>query len=196
MSSHEIMPASIDCMFRAIELVHERLERAVTALESVGIPYALVGAHAVAAWVATGDSEGIRNTPNVDLLIRRADQLTAITVLAKAGFVLCSELKGLLFLDGSNGRERSGLRVFFANERVRTTDQFAMPDLVAAQQVGRYRVIGLSELVTMKLALRRTIDRVHIRDLINVGLIDHSWLSRFPPDLATRLKEILDTPNG
>jgi hypothetical protein len=39
-------------------------------------------------------------------------------------------------------------------------------------------------------------DQVHVQDLINVGLVDTSWLSRFPAELAARLKEILDTPDG
>jgi hypothetical protein len=48
----------------------------------------------------------------------------------------------------------------------------------------------------MKLTAYRRADQVHLADLISVGLIDASWLSRLPPDLAARLKEILDTPNG
>jgi hypothetical protein len=32
--------------------------------------------------------------------------------------------------------------------------------------------------------------------MLDVGLIDSSWVSRFPPELAARLQEILDTPEG
>ena len=32
--------------------------------------------------------------------------------------------------------------------------------------------------------------------LIGVGLIDASWVSRYPPELASRLQELLDDPNG
>jgi hypothetical protein len=39
-------------------------------------------------------------------------------------------------------------------------------------------------------------DRTHLRDLIGVGLIDVSCLAKLPPELAQRLKQILDTPNG
>jgi hypothetical protein len=59
-----------------------------------------------------------------------------------------------------------------------------------------YRVVSLEALVRMKLTAYRRADQVHLADLISVGLIDASWLSRLPPDLAARLKEILDTPNG
>ena len=45
----ELKPASVDAMFRAVELVHERLNRAASALDEAGIGYAVIGAHAVAA---------------------------------------------------------------------------------------------------------------------------------------------------
>ena len=43
--------------------------------------------------------------------------------------------------------------------------------------------------------LRRK-DQVHVQDMIGVGLIDASWLTRLPPELAERLKHILDTPDA
>jgi hypothetical protein len=39
-------------------------------------------------------------------------------------------------------------------------------------------------------------DRTHLRDLIGVGLLDTSWLAKLPPQLAARLKQILDTPDA
>jgi hypothetical protein len=48
----------------------------------------------------------------------------------------------------------------------------------------------------MKLNANRAIDRVHVRDLIDVGLVDAQWISRLMPELATRLQELLDNPDG
>ena len=59
-----------------------------------------------------------------------------------------------------------------------------------------FRVIALESLVAMKLMANRRKYQVHIEDLIGVGLIDASWLSKLPPQLAERLKHILDTPDG
>lgn len=36
----------------------------------------------------------------------------------------------------------------------------------------------------------------HLRDMIEVELINESWCERLPPQLAARLKELLDNPNG
>ncbi len=48
----------------------------------------------------------------------------------------------------------------------------------------------------MKLTSYRLKDRVHLLDMISVGLIDEAWLDRFSPELRFRLKELLDNPDG
>jgi len=47
----------------------------------------------------------------------------------------------------------------------------------------------------MKLSAFRDKDRVHLRDLASVGLLDKSSLARLSPILAQRHREILDTPD-
>ena len=48
----------------------------------------------------------------------------------------------------------------------------------------------------MKLTSFRDKDRTHLRDLIEVGLLDASWLARVPDALRSRLQQLLDTPEG
>jgi hypothetical protein len=48
----------------------------------------------------------------------------------------------------------------------------------------------------MKLTSNSRKDQVHILDMIGVGLVDATWLPRLPPELAARLKELLDDPDG
>jgi hypothetical protein len=57
-------------------------------------------------------------------------------------------------------------------------------------------VLALEALVRMKLTAFRRKDQVHIQDFIGVGLVDASWVSRFPPPLDARLQELIDDPNG
>lgn len=47
----------------------------------------------------------------------------------------------------------------------------------------------------MKLNSYRLKDKVHLLDMIEVGLIDESWLSRFPQVLSDRLRELLENPS-
>jgi len=45
-------------------------------------------------------------------------------------------------------------------------------------------------------SLDRMASAVHLRDLIGVGLINQTWMTRFPPELSERLQSLLDTPEG
>src|SRR5947208_16082626 len=58
-------PFSIERMERAVIKVHERLLRATAALGAGGVPYAVVGGNAVAAWVSRVDEAAVRNTQDV-----------------------------------------------------------------------------------------------------------------------------------
>ncbi|HEX4130220.1 MAG TPA: nucleotidyl transferase AbiEii/AbiGii toxin family protein [Pirellulales bacterium] len=52
-------------------------------------------------------------------------------------------------------------------------------------------VVSLAALIGMKLMANRDQDRVHLRDLIDVGLIGRDLLSTLPNELATRLDSLL-----
>ena len=69
-------------MERALEKVNERLRKTVRILEDAKVPYAVIGDHAVRAWVAQVDEAALRTRPDVDILVRPAD-LQAMTA---AGF--------------------------------------------------------------------------------------------------------------
>ena len=56
--------------------------------------------------------------------------------------------------------------------------------------------MSLAALVRINLTEFRDKDRLHLRDLIDVGLVDRGWVGRFPEILAQRLKSLLDTPEG
>ena len=47
----------------------------------------------------------------------------------------------------------------------------------------------------MKLTSYRLKDRVHLLDMLEVGLIDESWYGSLTPELAARLKEVVDSRN-
>jgi len=53
-------------------------------------------------------------------------------------------------------------------------------------------VIDLDSLVRMNLDSFKLDDRVDLEDLIEVGLVDASWMDRIDPRLAARLQIMLD----
>lgn len=58
----------------------------------------------------------------------------------------------------------------------------------------RFRLLALDALVRMKLTSFRDKDRTHVRDMLEVGLLDASWAARLPRELATRLQQLIDNP--
>ena len=183
-------------MIRAVEKVRERLQRAAAALAGAGVPYAVAGGDAVAAWVSRVDEAAVRNTQDVDILLRRSDLAIATSALANAGFVY-RHVSGIdTFLDGPQAKARDAVHVVFAREKVHPNYAEAAPDVSDAEDAPLFRILTLEALVRMKLTSFRDKDRVHLRDLLDVGLIDGGWREKLPTELASRLQEILDTPEG
>jgi hypothetical protein len=183
-------------MVRAVERVRERMHRAALALERAGVLYAVIGGNAVAAHVGRVDESAVRNTPDVDILLRRTDLKAAKAALTNAGFVY-RNLQGIdTFLDGPGAKARDAVHIIFAGEKVRSVDPVPAPEISESEATPSYRVVALESLVRMKLTSFRDKDRTHLRDMIGVGLVDESWLSRLPVELAARLKELLDNPEG
>jgi hypothetical protein len=182
--------------FMAAEKVKERLRRSTAALERAGVPYAVVGGNAVAEWVARVDEDAVRNTRDVDVLIRRSDLEAAKAALEPAGFVYCKSFGVDMFLDGPEGRPTQAIHLLFAGEIVREGDSATAPEIEESVPAAEFRVVSLEALVRMKLTSFRLKDRVHLLDLIGVGQIDQSWPARFPSTLAERLQDLIDNPNG
>ena len=186
----------LDRMVRAVEKVRERLQRAARALEDAKIPYAVIGGNAVANWVARIDEAAVRNTQDVDILLRRSDMEAAKSAFSEAGFVF-RHVKGIdMFLDGPNAKARDAVHIIFAGERVRADDLVPAPEVNESEPTPLFRVVAFESLVRMKLTSFRNKDRMHLYDMIDVGLLDDTWLTRLPAELSSRLKELLDNPEG
>ncbi len=181
-------------MVRAVQRVRERLLRATAALGKAGVPYAVAGGNAVAAWVSRVDEAAVRNTRDVDILIRRDDLDRAIVALEPAGF-LYRHVAGVdMFLDGPEAKARDAVHLVFAGEKAGRENIFPAPDVEQSEATSQFRLVSLDALVRMKLTAFRRKDQMHLIDLIDVGLIDATWPARLPAPLAERLQELLDSP--
>jgi hypothetical protein len=189
-------PAGWERALMAAEKVKERLRRATRALDAAGVPYAVAGGNAVAEWVARVDEDAVRNTRDVDILIRRPDFPTARACLEAAGFIYHQLLDTNTFIDGPQGKPSGGIHLLYAGERVRREDDYSLPQIEESERAIEFQVVSFEALLRMKLTSFRLKDRVHILDMIGVGLVDGTWPARFPPPLGARLQQLLDDPNG
>lgn len=196
MTPSHLQPVSLERMVQAVERVRDRLARAVKVLEGAGIPYAVAGGNAVAAWVTRVDAVAVRNTQDVDILLRREDLERAKEAFGKAGFVYRHVKSIDMFLDGENAKARDAVHVLFAEERIKSDDLTTTPSLDQVDTQGDFAVVDLEALVRMKLTSFRLKDQVHLQDMIQVGLIDESWANRFEKGLSERLRQILEHPEA
>jgi len=196
MGTHVISQQAWERMVTAVEKVRDRLRRTAQALEQAQIPYAIIGGNAVAAWVSEVDEAAVRNTQDVDILLRRADLDRAKDALGQAGFIYRHDKSIDMFLDGPGAKARDAVHVIFAGEKVRQTDPVEAPDVDESKVTTTSRVLNLEALVRMKLTANRRKDQVHILDFIDVGLVDESWVARLPEELAKRLQSLLDNPDS
>ncbi len=196
METHVVSELAWQRMVTAVEKVRERLRRAAAALEQAQVPYAVVGGNAIAAWVGEVDEAAVRNTQDVDILLRRADLDRAKDALATAGFIYRHAASIDMFLDGPKAKARDAVHVVFAGEKVRAEYLLPAPDVSEVRTSFTFHVLNLEALLRMKLTSFRRKDQVHVLDLIEVGLVDASWRDRLPAELAERLQSLLDHPDG
>lgn len=181
---------------RAVEKVKDRLLRVTKALDAAQVPYAVIGGNAVQIWVAQKDESVVRNTRDVDIILKRDMLPAAISALQSVGFSFRHTANVDMFLDGPDAKARDAVHVVFSGERVHPDYVEPVPSIDECELIDNVRTISLEALVRMKLTSFRDKDRVHLRDMLDVGLIDASWLPKFSLPLQARLQELIDDPWG
>ncbi|MHB8863764.1 MAG: hypothetical protein ACYC6N_15280 [Pirellulaceae bacterium] len=175
----------------ALEDVTQRLERITRCLDQAGVPYALVGGQAVALWVATIDPAAVRTTKDVDILLNRADLPAARTAATSVAMDYFETMGVGMFIDRVAPNPRHGVHLVWAGEKVRSHESVPAPTLEDRETLpGGHHVVSLYKLVEMKLTAFRDQDRVHVRDMIDVGLVDDVLRQRLPSELAERLAQL------
>ncbi len=176
----------------ALDRVTDRLRRITAALESAGVPYALVGGQAVALWVATRDPAAVRTTKDVDVLLHR-DDLPRARAAALTVNMDYFEVVGVgMFLERDDPNPRQAVHLIWAGEKVRPEHLLPAPAIEQRQTIEPgTQVVSLPALVRMKLLSNRDQDRLHLRDLIDVELVGRVFLNDLPPQLAERLDALL-----
>ncbi|MCY2978053.1 MAG: hypothetical protein NTU79_05230 [Planctomycetota bacterium] len=182
-------------MERAVEKVNERLRKTVRILEDAKVPYAVIGGHAVRAWVAQVDEAALRTTRDVDILVRPADLQAMTAAMTAAGFHYRKTTGLDMFVEHPDGSARDAVHVMLVGNVERRGDE-PNPDIEPTATANDFQTVALETLVRMKLNAYRRKDQVHLLDMISLGMIDKSWLGMYPQNLRLRLEELLNDPDG
>jgi hypothetical protein len=176
----------------ALDEVTDRLNRIAQSFAGANVDFALVGGQAVALWVSTKDPAAVRTTKDVDILLRRADLSKARAAAANVALDYF-EVAGVgMFLERTDPNPRKAVHLLWSGEKVRPEYPLPSPTVDERQLLEPGKpVVSLSGLVCMKLMSNRDQDRVHLRDMIEVGLVGRELLPPLPPELASRLDALL-----
>jgi hypothetical protein len=175
----------------AVERVERRLRKVAAALDAAGVPYAVIGGNAVAAWIARIDPAATRTTIDVDLLVNRADDDRIADVMDGLGFQRKDLRRIVMYIDPDEPSPRAGVHLVWAEQFIRPSYATAAPSLdESVEDPQGFRVLDLPALVRMKLTSYRDLDRVHLSDLIEVGLIDERVEASLPAELRARLDQV------
>jgi hypothetical protein len=97
-----------------------------------------------------------------------------------------------MLLERENPNPRSAVHLIWSGEKTRP--EYESPSPLVDDRIeiapGIF-VVDLPGLVRMKLLSYRDQDRVHLRDMIEVGLIDRSLFATLSPQLIARLEPLL-----
>jgi hypothetical protein len=101
-----------------------------------------------------------------------------------------------MFLERDDLNPRQAVRLIWAGEKIRPEYALPAPTIDQRQTIEPgTQVVALPALALMKLQSNRDQDRLHLRDLIDVGLVGRDLLKDLPPELAERL-DVLLTESG
>jgi hypothetical protein len=175
----------------AMERVERRLRKVTAALDAAGIRYAVIGGNAVALWVAKGDPAATRTTKDVDLLVERDDLDRITEAMRGLGFEVEDLRPPVLFIDPQEPSRRLGVHLVWAGQKVRPSYAHPTPTLnEAVRDAEGFWVLDLAALLRMKLTSLRDVDKVHVADLLRVGMVDQKTRDGLPADLRERLEQI------
>lgn len=175
----------------AMERVERRLRSVTAALDAAGIRYAVLGGNAVAAWVARVDPAATRTTKDVDLLVDRANLDGVSAVMEQLGFTRQDLRQLILFIDPAEPSRMSGVRLVWAGQKVRPSYAEPAPSLdETIRGSDGFLLLGLPALLRMKLTSLRDVDRVHVADLVRVGLVTAQMRQSLSPELRQRLASV------
>jgi len=100
------------------------------------------------------------------------------------------------FVDGPDGSPGDAVRFLYAGEKLKPEYVTPSADVTETEAAEGYDVLSLKALVRMKLNSFRRKDQVHMLDMLEVGLIDSTWLASLPAQHAERLQQLIDDPDG
>lgn len=170
------------------------LQRIAEPFAAAAIPYEVVGGLAVLIYVEEADPAHSVLTRDVDILISRSDLDRVVAAAESRGFRFRHAAGVDMLMYGD--KAVNAIHLVFSGEKVKAAQTMPNPQVAPERKIIQGRqipVIGLADLVRMKLSANRDKDRVHLRSLDAAGLITPEIERNLTEELRTRLQQVRET---
>lgn len=184
------MAIAVNTFFeKRVDQLFDLAGRVEAAFSAAGLEYWVVGGLATYLYVEELEPDAGRLTRDIDIAVRRAD-LDQIARAVEPFGLQYRHVAGvdLLVQTGAQPARRS-VHLVFTGEKVREEYPGPTPPLGPAKLLKGLRVIGLADLVRMKLMSFRAKDEAHLKDLDEAGLITAEIEAELPEVLRKRLDQ-------
>lgn len=162
------------------------LTRVLAAFDGAGIPYAVGGDHAAAAWLESAGGRAKAPPRRLDVIIREPDLSATEAALANAGFISSSR-GSRRFVDRTD--QTASVEIYPTAPFPAPGDVVYEAHVIEAVKLGSMRVLERKALVTWLLGTFEKQERIYLKAMVRAGLIDRSW-KLHPPLLEERLHAI------
>jgi hypothetical protein len=177
-----------------LEQLFDLLDRAKALFDKAGVEYRVIGGLAVYLHVSCIDESAGRLTRDVDVSLKRTDLDRLVPIAREFGFEYRHVAGVDMLVDAVRPSARRAVHLVFAGEKVKAGSIDSAPDFSRNPDVCRGAFVApIPDLLRMKLTSFRDKDRVHVRDLDEVGLITPDVEATLPEVLRVRLAEIRAT---
>ena len=156
---------------------------------AAGLDYRVVGGLATYFYVEEALPDAGRLTRDIDIVVRRQDLKRIAEAAELFGFSYRHVAGVDLLTRAEEPTVRRAVHLVFAGEKVQPNYPEVVPDLGVGTRIRGIRLIGLADLVRMKLTSFRAKDAAHLIDLDEAGLITPEIEAGLSPVLRERLAE-------
>lgn len=183
----------MEAAFHAQQVVRDRQTDVAATLSRLAIRFALSGSNATFAWISNVDPSAVRQYRNIEFIVLRDNTDEAIRALSQIGLAAEIRTDYILFRNGKTRHDHWADKALYFGS---TDGVIEVPKLDEIELLDGLPVVQKARLVYFQLERWTLDDRVDIRDMIDVGIVDDSWLPRLPAELASRLQVLLNDPDG
>ena len=160
------------------------------AFSSAGLEYRVIGGLATYLYVEESEPDAGRLTKDIDIVVQRQD----LEKIAKAVEPFGLEYRRAggvdMLVQAGNPSARRAVHLVFTGEKVREEYSEPAPEMGPYRRIKGIRLVGLPDLVRMKLTSFRARDEAHLKDLDDAKLITPEMEASLSPVLRERLARL------